>query len=208
MDHMGGLVTDYGVALRTSDIPWVSKQLWAPDAASKSGKYFLYFPARDKNVADTPVGPFVPEENHIPGSCSIDPAVFVNKPGGEQTSEGADGKAYIYFGGLWGGQLQCWVRPTADSDKEKTDANGYIFDDSQSGPQEPSGPGVPALCPRIAQLSDDMRGFVSPAREIQILAPETGKPTAAENHERRFFEAAWLHGYRGLYYLSYSTGDT
>jgi GH43 family beta-xylosidase len=49
MDDVGGKVTDHGVALRQEDVPWVSKQLWAPDCAKGTdGKYYLYFPARDK----------------------------------------------------------------------------------------------------------------------------------------------------------------
>ena len=35
-----------------------------------------------------------------------------------------------------------------------------------------------------------------------------GRPIKADDHERRFFEAAWLHKYQGRYYLSYSTGNT
>jgi beta-xylosidase len=34
--------------LALEDIPWTGKQLWAPDAATKNGKYYLYYPARDK----------------------------------------------------------------------------------------------------------------------------------------------------------------
>jgi GH43 family beta-xylosidase len=49
MDKIGGEVKDHGVVLREEDIPWVSKQLWAPDAAvGPDGRYYLYFPARDK----------------------------------------------------------------------------------------------------------------------------------------------------------------
>lgn len=49
MDRVGAEVTDHGVALKAEDVPWVSKQLWAPDAAKGAdGKYYLYFPARDK----------------------------------------------------------------------------------------------------------------------------------------------------------------
>ena len=39
---------------------------------------------------------FIGEEHAIIGSYSIDPAVF----------EDVDGKHYMFFGGLWGGQLQ------------------------------------------------------------------------------------------------------
>lgn len=48
MDALGGPVTVGPVALDVKDVPWASKQMWAPDAAYKDGRYFLYFPARDK----------------------------------------------------------------------------------------------------------------------------------------------------------------
>ncbi|PVF95045.1 putative xylosidase [Serendipita vermifera] len=191
MDSIGGPVTDHGIALHADDIPWVSKQLWAPDAATKNGKYYLYFPARDKEgifrigvaIADTPEGPFKPEPEPIAGSYSIDPASFVDE----------DGQAYLYFGGIWGGQLQCWQSGT--------------FDPKWSGPQEPKGSDVPALSPRVAKLSDDMRSFASEVKELDIL-DENGKKLVADDHDRRFFEAAWMHKYNGKYYFSYSTGDT
>jgi len=190
MEEVGGPVTDHGIALKTEDVPWVSKQLWAPDAATKNGKYYLYFPARDKEgifrigvaVSDVPEGPFKPEESYIKGSYSIDPATFVDD----------DGQAYLYFGGIWGGQLQCW--------------QGGKFDDKWSGPQEPKGD-VPALLPRVAPLTDDMLNFKEPERALEIFDSE-GQLLKADDHERRFFEAAWMHKYNGLYYFSYSTGDT
>ncbi|PGH12126.1 hypothetical protein AJ80_06847 [Polytolypa hystricis UAMH7299] len=190
MEKVGGPVTDHGVVLKQEDIPWVSKQLWAPDAATKNGKYYLYFPARDKDgifrigvaVGDRPEGPFKPDPDYIAGTFSIDPATFVDD----------DGKAYLYFGGLWGGQLQCWQTST--------------FDASLSGPQEPKGTG-PALLPRVAELNDDMRTLASDVKEIQIL-DEEGKLIIADDHDRRFFEAAWVHKYKGKYYFSYSTGDS
>lgn len=99
MDTIGGKVTDHGVALKADDIPWVSKQVWAPDCAEKNGKYYFYFPARDQEgifrigVAESekPEGPFKPDPDYIPGSYSIDPACFVDD----------DGQAYLYFGGRY-----------------------------------------------------------------------------------------------------------
>jgi hypothetical protein len=191
LDEPNGKVTDHGVVLHADDIPWVSKQVWAPDAATKNGKYYLYFPARDKQgifrigvaVGDQPEGPFKPEPEAIKGSFSIDPACFVDE----------DGSAYLYFGGIWGGQLQCW----------ETDQ----FDDSKLGPKEREGD-VPALGPRVAKMTDDMLQFASPVKEIMILDPDTKEPIKADDHARRFFEAAWMHKYKGKYYFSYSTGDT
>ena len=190
LSSVGGPVTDHGVVLSASDVPWVSKQVWAPDAAFKDGKYYLYFPARDKEgifrigvaASDVPYGPFKPESEPIKGSYSIDPASFVDE----------DGEAYLYFGGIWGGQLQCW--------------QGANFDAKWSGPQEPKG-NVPALNPRVAKLSEDMLSFSGGVRELEML-DEAGKPLGADDHERRFFEAAWMHKYKGKYYFSYSTGDT
>jgi hypothetical protein len=190
MESVGGPVTDHGIALKAEDIPWVSKQLWAPDAAFKNGKYYLYFPARDKEgifrigvaESDVPQGPFKPEPEPIAGSYSIDPASFVDD----------DGQAYLYFGGIWGGQLQCWTTG-------KFDASAYSN-------MEATGD-VPALLPRVAKLSEDMRSFTSEIQDLAINGAD-GKLLPADDHERRFFEAAWMHKYNGKYYFSYSTGDT
>ncbi|NLT12444.1 MAG: family 43 glycosylhydrolase [Clostridiaceae bacterium] len=180
-------VTDHGVVLSLEDIPWASKQLWAPDAAFKNGKYYFYFPARDKEgifrigvaVGDRPEGPFIPQESFIPGSYSIDPAVFVDD----------DGRAYMYFGGLWGGQLQNWQTGTFDKTA-----------------QPPAGDEL-ALGVVVAELSDDMLTFKAPASESKIL-DDTGRAYSAKEEGQRFFEGPWMHKYNGLYYLSYSTGTT
>jgi len=190
MESVGGPVTDHGVALKAESIPWVSKQLWAPDAAFKNGKYYLYFPARDKDgvfrigvaESDVPQGPFKPEPEPIAGSYSIDPASFVDD----------DGQAYLYFGGIWGGQLQCWTTGK--------------FDGSAYTNMEATGK-VPALLPRAAKLSEDMRSFASDIKELTINGAD-GQLLRADDHDRRFFEAAWMHKYNGKYYFSYSTGDT
>src|SRR6266480_1732827 len=47
----------------------------------------------------------------IKGSYSIDPAVFKDD----------DGKFYMYFGGIWGGQLQRWATGKFDPNGSKTD---------------------------------------------------------------------------------------
>ena len=69
MDEIGGRVTDHGVALDIKNVPWAGRQMWAPDAAEKGGKYFLYFPVKDKQdvfrigaaVGNNPAGPFTPQ---------------------------------------------------------------------------------------------------------------------------------------------------
>lgn len=187
MDDIGGKVTDHGVVLDIKDVPWAGRQMWAPDAAEKGGKYYLYFPVKDKKdvfrigaaVADNPAGPFKARPEPIKGSFSIDPAVFKD----------TDGKYYMYFGGIWGGQLQRW----------KT--GSYTTDDGQPGKDQP------ALSAKIARLGDDMASFSESPKDV-VLLDENGKPLLSGDNGRRFFEASWMHKYKGTYYFSYSTGDT
>ncbi len=190
MDSVGGPVTDHGVALDLKDIPWAGRQLWAPDAAYKNGTYYLYFPVKDKQdvfrigvaTSQSPSGPFKAEPQPIPGSFSIDPAVFTD----------TDGRSYLYFGGIWGGQLQKWAGGTYNPNGSETDLGK---------------PAQPALSAKVARLSGDMLSFDEAVRDVQIL-DETGQPLLAGDHNRRFFEGGWLHKYNGKYYFSYSTGDT
>jgi len=190
MDRVGGPVTVHPVALDVKDVPWADKQMWAPDAAYKNGTYYLYFPAKDKAGAfrigvatsKSPTGPFKANPQPIKGSFSIDPAVFTDD----------DGQSYMYFGGIWGGQLQRNTTGTYDPNGSKTDAGT---------------PDKPALSPRIAKLTPGMTEFAEAPREVVILDKE-GKPLLGGDHDRRFFEASWMHKYKGKYYFSYSTGNT
>ena len=187
MDSVGGPVTDHGVALDIKNIPWAGRQLWAPDAAFKDGTYYLYFPVKDKQdvfrigvaTSPSPAGPFTAQPEPIKGSYSIDPAVFTDH----------DGTSYMYFGGIWGGQLQRWSSGKYDT------ADVYPANDQ------------PALCAKVARLSKDMLGLDEAPKDVVIL-DESGKPLVAGDHNRRFFEASWLHHYNNKYYFSYSTGDT
>lgn len=190
MKRIGGRVTDHGVALAIEDVPWAGRQLWAPDAAFKNGTYYLYFPAKDKEdvfrigvaTSPSPSGPFRAEAQPIPGSFSIDPAVFTD----------TDGGSYLYFGGIWGGQLQKWATGRYDPNGSNTDLGQ---------------PDEPALSPKVVRLSQDMLRFDEPVRDA-VIVDETGQPLRAGDHNRRFFEGGWLHKYGGKYYFSYSTGDT
>ena len=187
LEDLNSPIVDHGRILHIDDVPWVEKQMWAPDAAFKDDTYYFYFPAKDEEgifrigvaSSPSPTGPFTPQPEPIPGSFSIDPAVFVDD----------DGQAYMYFGGLWGGQLEKW----------QTGA----FDPDGAPPQGTE----PALGPRVAKLADDMMSFDGPIQEIVILN-QAGEPLQAKDRDQRFFEGAWLHKYEGTYYLSYSTGDT
>ena len=190
MDSLEADCVDNGLALCEDDVPWVGSQMWAPDAAYVNGKYYLFFPARDKDdifrlgvaVSDSPTGPFTPEEKCIEGSYSIDPAVLVDD----------DKKVYVYYGGLWGGQLEKWQ-------------SGKFDPDAPFSP-DPD-PEAPALGPMCAVMSDDMKSFSTKPRMLQIL-DENGEPLKAKDEDRRYFEGPWMHKYNGKYYLSYSTGTT
>ena len=187
MDNIESEVKDNGVALHVKDVPWAVKQMWAPDAACKNGKYYLYFPAKRADgifqigvaISDSPTGPFIPEPEAIKGSYTIDPAVF----------EDEDGKFYLYFGGIWGGQLQ------------KYRNNKYSAENNEPKEDEP------ALGPIVALLADDMKQFAESPKEIKIL-DKNGDVLSAGDNQHRFFEGPWMHKYNGKYYFSYSTGDT
>ncbi len=72
--------------------------------------------------------------------------------------------------------------------------------------QEPTNEKL-ALSPKVGRLSADMLGFDGALKDVVILNKE-GKPLMAGDHDKRFFEASWMHKYNGRYYFSYSTGDT
>ncbi|MBN2425086.1 MAG: family 43 glycosylhydrolase [Calditrichaceae bacterium] len=94
--------TDHGVIVSQNKVPWVdstSYSMWAPDCIYRNGKYYFYFPAREKDgesrrgmgigvaISGKPYGPFVPRPKPIKGVRGIDPNVFIDK----------DGQAYLYW---------------------------------------------------------------------------------------------------------------
>lgn len=149
MDRPDGVAVDLGLALHVKEVFWAERQMWAPDAAFKNGKYYLFFPAKKSDgifqigvaISDNPEGPFTPEPLPIHGSYSIDPAVF----------EDVDGSFYMYFGGIWGGQLQKYRYNTYDPNYMEPTKNER------------------ALGPRIAKLTEDLKEFSELPREIKIL---------------------------------------
>ena len=184
-DVMNGEVIDHGKVIGLEDIAWAGRQLWDCDVAEKDGKYYMYFPLKDKNdtfrhgvaIADNPAGPFIPQPDPIRGSYSIDMAIF--KDGGNY---------YMYFGGLWGGQLQRY--------SNNISLESAILPEGKQ----------PALPSRIVRLSNDMLQYAEEPKPILVVDSE-GKPLTADD-PHRFFEASWVHKYNGKYYFSYSTGDT
>lgn len=181
-----GRATDHGVVLRVEDIPWATKQLWDNDVVEVGGRYYMVFCAKDRNsvfrlgiaTADRPEGPFTAQPDPIRGSYSIDPCAFKDD----------DGAVYVYFGGLWGGQLQRYRDNVAL-------ANEHLPEGDEQ-----------ALPGRVARMTPDMLQFAEEPRPV-VIVDDNGKPlTASDPH--RFFEASWMHKDRGTYYFTYSTGDT
>lgn len=190
MDEPGSPVTLHDVALDIKDVPWAGRQMWAPDAAFKNGTYYLYFPVKDKQdvfrigvaTSTSPTGPFKAQPEPMKNSFSIDPAVFKDD----------DGEHYMYFGGIWGGQLQKWAKGSYDAKGSNTDLGK---------------PDNAALTPKVAKLAGDMLEFSEAPRDVVIL-DEKGQPLKGGDTERRFFEGSWVFKKDGQYYFTYSTGDT
>ncbi|WP_302956679.1 glycoside hydrolase family 43 protein [Prevotella sp.] len=178
--------TDCGKILDLQDIPWAGRQMWDNDVVEKDGKYYLIFSAKDKNdvfhlgvaVADRPEGPFKPQPDPIRGSYSIDPCVFKDD----------DGSIYVYFGGLWGGQLQRYK-------DNKAIGKEYLPEGDE-----------PALPSRVVKMTDDVLQFAEEPKPV-VVVDDNGEPLKASD-PHRFFEASWMHKCNGKYYFSYSTGDT
>ena len=120
-----------------------------------------------------------PQPAPVPGSYSIDMCAF---------RDDADGEVYVYFGGLWGGQLQ-----------------RYKDNIHLETPYLPEGK-EDALPSRCVRLTKDGLNFAEAPRPI-LVVDEKGNPLKADD-PHRFFEASWMHKYKGKYYFSYSTGDS
>ena len=184
-DPMNGEVIDHGCALKLEDIPWAGRQMWDNDCQEKDGKYYMYFPLKDKcdifrigvAIADRPEGPFVPQPDPIRGSYSMD--IWVLKEGDDYL---------MYFGGLWGGQLQRYK-------DNKALESAYLPEGDE-----------PALPSRVVKLTDDMLQWAEEPKPVFVV-DEEGNPLKA-NDPHRFFEASWVHKHNGKYYFSYSTGDS
>ena len=140
---------DHGVVLDVKDIPWAGRQLWDCDVQEKDGKYYMYFPLKDRNdifrfgvaIADKPEGPFIPQPAPMKGSYSIDVAVLKDD----------DGKYYFYFGGIWGGQLQRYK-------DNKALESAYLPEGDEN-----------AIPPRVAMLQDDMLEFAEEPKAVMIM---------------------------------------
>lgn len=87
--------TDHGEILHSRDVNWGKDGwMWAPGAAYKNGKYYLYYPHQDKSdtwrigvaISETPAGPFKDIGHPMEGISGIDPKIFIDD----------DGETYMY----------------------------------------------------------------------------------------------------------------
>jgi hypothetical protein len=185
-DIENDLASDEGVILSVGDIPWAGRQLWDNDVVEKNGKYYLIYCMKDKTdifhlgvaISDRPEGPFCPETDPIRGSYSIDPCAFKDD----------DNSVYVYFGGIWGGQLQRYKG-------NKALENAFLPEGKQT-----------ALPSRVVKMTDDVLQFAEEPKPVLVI-DGNGEPLKADD-PHRFFEASWMHKYKGKYYFTYSTGDT
>ncbi len=94
----GSTWRDHGSLVEEADIAWTKENaysMWAPDCVERNGKYYFYFPARDKEyvqrigmgVSDSPEGPFEWSETYMDGIVGIDPGVLIDD----------DNKPYMFF---------------------------------------------------------------------------------------------------------------
>ena len=157
-DPMTSPVKDNGVALDIKDVPWARRQLWDNEVVKgRDGKYYMYFPAKDKTdifrcgvaVSDSPTGPFKAMPDPIRGSYSIDYAIL---------HDDADDEYYMYFGGIWGGQLQRY-------------ADNLAKDNGTSYPAD----GQPAIPARVVKLAKDMLQFAEEPKPVVILDEDGGR---------------------------------
>ena len=203
-DVEDGPATDHGAILDVNDVPWAEKQMWDNDVVEKYGRYYLIFSAKAYDgvfrlgvaVADRAEGPFKPMQHPIRGSFSIDPCAFKDD----------DGLVYVYFGGLWGGQLQWW-RPITGKVQHPTSNSKITLGPAPDHKTElfahPDAPAIPSC---VVRMSDDVLQFAEAPRPVIILDSDGQPMKASDPH--RFFEASWMHKYNGKYYFSYSTGDS
>ena len=94
------------------------------------------------------------------------------------------------------------------SDDPPIHFNPNMDDQPRYDPQEESPFFSDGASMRVPVPGTLARGDLRQDKAMYEGIDEKGNPLFAWDLERRFFEGAWVHKYNGLYYLSYSTGDT
>ncbi|WP_324721699.1 family 43 glycosylhydrolase [Salinimicrobium sp. HB62] len=202
--------TDHGKILDQKDVPWgdpTAYSMWGPDAVSKNGKYYFYFPTRIKGaangekgfsigvaIADKPEGPYKPQPNHIHGVEGIDPNVFIDN----------DGQAYLYWsrGEIFGAKLNDNMLELASEIKtfEEIPQKGHIegpFVFERNGIYYMTYPHVANNTERIEYgVSDNPMG---PFTHRGVVMDESASGTWTNHHS--------IVSYKDQWYLFYHDND-
>jgi len=83
----------------------------------------------------------------------------------------------MYFGGIWGGQLQRWRTGTFNAEQPESPF-AFLPDDKE-----------PALCAKVARLTDNLAEFAEDAKDVVIL-DENNEPLLQGDTDRRFLRQA------------------
>ena len=191
INRIGGPVTVGPVALDVKQVPWASKQMWAPDAAYKNGTYFSISPRaittkaslqdRRRHVEDAN-GP-------VQGRAAADQREVFDRS--RRCSPMATGAAICISG--------------ASGVANRTLGRRHLRSQGQQTPICIRF--APALSAKVARMTPDMKQFAEKPRDVLILGAD-GKPLTGGEHDKRFFEASWMFKRGQQYYFTYSTGDT
>ncbi len=200
---------DHGVILSQYDVPWVDPStysMWAPDCIEKNGKYYFYFPstAKDKSegrgrrvgvaIADSPEGPFIPQEKPMEEVFGIDPNPFIDK----------DGQAYLYWGGgekLYMAKLKDNMLELANEPQEVVDLPAkfkegpYLFE--RKGKYYFTFPHVPETTERLVYAMGDSP--MGPFEFQGVIMKESPVECWTNHHS--------IINYRGQWYLFYHHND-
>ncbi|HEX8556038.1 MAG TPA: family 43 glycosylhydrolase [Sphingomonas sp.] len=169
--------------IRRRDIVWLpngarENQLWAPHMAAANGRYYLYFS----------VGPQEPRPARI-GVATCDTPQGPCVDSGRALLDGADSHQVA---ARPSSACRDGVAPTGSGRFHFEAIDPMVFLDPKSGRRLLYAGGSNGATLRVFELGPDM---VSIAREVPVDQPPC------------FTEGAWMHERRGLYYLSYSSGN-
>jgi len=194
--------TDHGMIVQQNKVPWVlpnSYSMWAPDCIERNGKYYFYFPSTPKDtvgigkgfaisvaVADTPIGPFLPQTNPIKGVRGIDPNVFIDK----------DGQAYLYWsqGNIFGAKLKenmmeldSEVKTLGDLPSKGLKEGPYVFE--RNGIYYMTYPHVESKIERLEYaISDNPLG---PFKVVGVIMDESPTGCWTNHHSIIEFKKQW-----------------
>ncbi len=187
MDTPDGAATDCGVALHVRDVPWASRQMWAPDAATRDGRYYLYFPAKERagpvphrrGGGRPPGGPVRRRARADRGNLFDRPCrVRGRRRGALPLLRRHLGRPAAEISRR---PLRCDVRRAC---RRRTGAGAA---DRQAGPRHDAAGGA----------------------HTRNRHPRRTRPAVARRRPRApLLQGPWLHKDQGRYYLSYSTGNT